>query len=45
MGKESEKEWMCVYAQLIHFAEHLQLTQHCSSTILQDKTKTKLKKE
>ena len=35
MGKESEKEWTYVYAQQIHFAVHLKLTQHCKSTILQ----------
>ena len=36
MGKESEKEWMYVYAQMIHFAvNHLKLTQQCKSPILQ----------
>ena len=34
-GKESKKEWIYVYAQLIHFAVHLKLTQHCKSTVLQ----------
>ena len=33
MGKESKKEWTYVYVQLIHFAVHLKLTQHCKSTI------------
>ena len=35
MGKESKKEWIYVYVQLIHFTVHLKLTQHCKSTILQ----------
>ena len=35
MGKESRKEWMCIYIWVIHFAVHLKLTQHCESTILQ----------
>ena len=33
MGKESKKEWICVYVCLIHFAAHLKLTD-CESTIL-----------
>ena len=35
MGKESEKEWIYVYIQLIHFAVQLKLTQLCKSIILQ----------
>ena len=35
IGKESKKRWTYVYAQLIHIAVHLKLTQHCESTILQ----------
>ena len=46
-GKESEKEYMCIYIYvclyiyiyLNHFAVHLKLTQHCKSTILQLKKK------
>ena len=26
MGKESEKEWICVYVQLSNFVVHLKLT-------------------
>ena len=44
MGKESEKEWICVY-ELNLFAVHLKLTQHCKSNILQYKIKMKVKKE
>ena len=43
-GKESEKGWIYVYAQLNHFAVHLKLTQHCKSTIFQYKIKTKKNK-
>ena len=32
MGK---KEWIYLYAYLIHFAVNLKLIQHCKSTILQ----------
>ena len=32
MGKESEKEWICVYVYMNHFAVYLELTQHCKST-------------
>ena len=35
MEKESKKDWMYVYAQLIHFAVQQKLTQHCKSIILQ----------
>ena len=35
MGKESEKEWMYVYVQLIHFAVHLKLIPHCKSNTIQ----------
>ena len=44
IGKESEKGWIYVYAQLNHFAVHLKLTQHCKSTIFQYKIKTKKNK-
>ena len=37
MGKESTKEDLQVYVQLTHLAVHLKLTQHCKSTILQEK--------
>ena len=43
MGKESEKEWLYVYAWLNHFAVHVKLTQHCKSTVLQYKIKIKKK--
>ena len=35
MGKESEKEQINVYVQLIYFAVHLKLIQLCESIILQ----------
>ena len=35
MGKESTKEWACVYVQLIYFVVQQKLTQHCKLTILQ----------
>ena len=35
MGKESKKEWIYVYVELIHFAVQQKLTQHVISTILQ----------
>ena len=35
MGKESEKEWKCVYVQLNHFVVQQKLVQYCKSTILQ----------
>ena len=41
MGKESEKEWIHVYAKLKHFAVYLKLTYYCKSTILQYKIKIK----
>ena len=44
MGKESEKEWIHVYAKLKHFAVYLKLTYYCKSTILQYKIKIKIKK-
>ena len=34
MEKESEKEWIYVYAQLIRFVVHLKLTQNCKSAML-----------
>ena len=43
MGKESEKEYISVYAELNHFAVHLKLIQHCQSTILQYKVKMEFK--
>ena len=43
MGKESEKEWIYAYVKLNQFAVHLKLTQHCKSTLLQNKIKIKLK--
>ena len=33
-GKESEKEWICVYVYVNHFAVHLKYTQHCKLTIV-----------
>ena len=33
--KESEKEWIYVYAELIYFALHMKLIQFCKSTIFQ----------
>ena len=35
MGKEYEKEWICINVQLNHSAVHLKITQHCRSTIFQ----------
>ena len=35
VGKESEKEWMCVDVSLNHFAVQQKWLQHCKSTILQ----------
>ena len=35
MGKESLKEKIDVYVELIHFAVYLKLTQHYKSTLLQ----------
>ena len=35
LEKESEKEWICVYVEWIHFAVHLKSTQRCKSTICQ----------
>ena len=32
-GKNLKKEWICVYAQLHHFAVHLKLTQHYKARI------------
>ena len=37
MGKESKKQWVYVCVWLIHFAEHLKLTQHCKPIIPQFK--------
>ena len=39
VGKESEKEGICIYLSLNHFTVHLKLTQYCESTILQYKVK------
>ena len=33
--EESEKEWICVYVEMIYFAVSLKLTQCCKSTIFQ----------
>ena len=33
MGRESEKEWMCVPVSLNRFAVPQKLSQHCTSTI------------
>ena len=41
MGKESKKEWIYVYVLLIHFAVAQKLSQHCESTILQQKINLK----
>ena len=43
MEKEAKEKQIYVYAQLIHFAVHLKLTQHCKSTLLQYKIKIKEK--
>ena len=40
MGKESKKEWIYI----TDFTVYLKLTQHCKSTILQQKLKTEFKK-
>ena len=45
MGKESKKEWINVYVWMVHFVVHLELTQHCKSTILQWNFKNKMKKK
>ena len=37
VGKESEKEQIHVHVQLIHFAVHLKLTQHCKLTLIKFK--------
>ena len=42
MGRESEKEQICVYVQLNHFAIPLKLIQRGKSTIPQYKIKKKL---
>lgn len=34
MGRQSEKEWTCVYAQLNHFAVQRRFSQHCKSAII-----------
>ena len=39
MGGRVKREGLYVYIELIHFAVHLKLTQHCKSTILQLKMK------
>ena len=35
MGRESEKEWICAYTKLNHFALQQKLSQHCKSTTFQ----------
>ena len=42
MRKESSKEWIYVYAWLIHFAVQQKLTQHCKSNILQQQQQKKM---
>ena len=34
-GEETQKEWICVYGQRIHFAAQKKVTQQCKDTILQ----------
>ena len=34
MGKESEKEWVCVEVKLNHFIVQQKVSQYCTSTIL-----------
>ena len=45
MGKESEKQWIYVYVQLIHFAVHMKLIQLCKSTIFRIHLKKKKKNQ
>ena len=42
MIKDSLKEWIYVYISLNHFAVHLQLTQHCKSTVHQENLEKKI---
>ena len=35
MGKEYEKEWMCVYVSLNHLIVQQKSSQHCKSTVIQ----------
>ena len=37
MGKESKKEWIYAYVQLINFAVQQRQIQHCKSTTPQQK--------
>ena len=37
MGKESKKEWIHVCTRMTYFAAHLELAQHCMSTIIKKK--------
>lgn len=32
-GEETQKEWICVYGQLIHFAAQKKVTQQCKDTV------------
>ena len=43
MGRELEKEWVCVYVELIYFPIYLKLTPHCKSATLQKNLKIKNK--
>ena len=36
VGTESKKEWIYVHVELVPFAVQQKLTQHCTSTILQE---------
>ena len=36
VGTESKKEWIYVRVELVPFAVQQKLTQHCTSTILQE---------
>lgn len=42
MTKDSLKEWIYVYISLNHFAVHLQVTQHCKSTVHQENLEKKI---
>ena len=42
MGKDSGKEWTCIYADLIQFAIHMRLTQNYKSVPCEQKLKNKV---
>ena len=44
MGKDSEKEWICVYMYKWITVAHEKLSQYCKSTIFQLNLKKKLAK-